>query len=252
MAADATLDGVHPVTATTRQIPWLRVFVESVVIVGSILLAFGIQAWWDGVQEGEEVRQDLVSVSLELMENRERIMFHVDLMDRMASAGKAVVELMESDPAVTNMQDTLAWLGTNPAATLDASFGALEALIASGRLSLVADPDVRLRLAGLRDKIEDAIELQPRTAELADSYLMPLTYSAYDNTAVSDVSTSFWGEKRMPGRQLVSQRRVDFPNSLAVLNFLRLRIVHLSATLRQMRDLLIELDELVELIGAAT
>jgi hypothetical protein len=26
------------------QIPWLRVFVEGVVIVGSILLAFGIQA----------------------------------------------------------------------------------------------------------------------------------------------------------------------------------------------------------------
>ncbi len=26
------------------QIPWLRVFVEGVVIVGSILLAFGIEA----------------------------------------------------------------------------------------------------------------------------------------------------------------------------------------------------------------
>ncbi len=31
----------------TKQIPWRRVFVEGVVIVGSILLAFGIQAWWD-------------------------------------------------------------------------------------------------------------------------------------------------------------------------------------------------------------
>ncbi len=29
----------------TRQIPWLRVFVEGVVIVGSILLAFKLQAW---------------------------------------------------------------------------------------------------------------------------------------------------------------------------------------------------------------
>ena len=35
----------------TRQIPWLRVFVEGVVIVGSILLAFGIDAWWS--QRGE-------------------------------------------------------------------------------------------------------------------------------------------------------------------------------------------------------
>ncbi len=30
---------------TTRSIPWLRIFVEGVVIVGSILLAFGVQAW---------------------------------------------------------------------------------------------------------------------------------------------------------------------------------------------------------------
>jgi len=28
------------------QIPWLRVFVEGVVIVGSILMAFGIEVWW--------------------------------------------------------------------------------------------------------------------------------------------------------------------------------------------------------------
>ena len=36
-----------------RQIPWLRVFVEGVVIVGSILLAFGLQAWWEGRQDSQ-------------------------------------------------------------------------------------------------------------------------------------------------------------------------------------------------------
>ncbi len=35
----------------TRQIPWIRVLVESVVIVGSILLALGIDAWWEGRQQ---------------------------------------------------------------------------------------------------------------------------------------------------------------------------------------------------------
>ena len=32
-------------TTATKQNPGLRVFVEGVVIVGSILLAFGIEAW---------------------------------------------------------------------------------------------------------------------------------------------------------------------------------------------------------------
>ena len=39
----------------TKKIPWLRVWVEGVVIVVSILLAFGIQAWWDERQESQEV-----------------------------------------------------------------------------------------------------------------------------------------------------------------------------------------------------
>ncbi len=50
----------------TKQIPWLRVFVEGVVIVVSILLAFGLQAWWDGRQEREEQEAYLTAVSGEL------------------------------------------------------------------------------------------------------------------------------------------------------------------------------------------
>ncbi len=45
------------------QIPWLRVFVEGVVIVGSILLAFGLQAWWEGRQERAEERQALEALA---------------------------------------------------------------------------------------------------------------------------------------------------------------------------------------------
>lgn len=30
----------------TKQVPWFRVLVEGAVIVGSILMAFGIDAWW--------------------------------------------------------------------------------------------------------------------------------------------------------------------------------------------------------------
>jgi len=46
------------------KIPWLRVMVEGVVIVGSILLAFGIDAWWEDL--GEE------SAEVELLERLQR------------------------------------------------------------------------------------------------------------------------------------------------------------------------------------
>ena len=35
----------------SKKIQLSRVLLEAVVIVGSILLAFGIDAWWDGVQD---------------------------------------------------------------------------------------------------------------------------------------------------------------------------------------------------------
>ncbi len=46
----------------TRSIPWPRILAEGVAIVLSILLAFGIQAWWEGVQEREEEQVALAVV----------------------------------------------------------------------------------------------------------------------------------------------------------------------------------------------
>ena len=43
----------------TRSIPWPRILAEGGAIVVSILLAFGIQAWWEGREE-EQRRQALL------------------------------------------------------------------------------------------------------------------------------------------------------------------------------------------------
>ena len=56
-------------TASRQPIPWTRVLVEGVVIVGSILMAFGIEAWWDGAQERAEEAQLLASLAEEFRAN---------------------------------------------------------------------------------------------------------------------------------------------------------------------------------------
>jgi len=62
-----SVDVEQPVEKQTRSprppasaISWRRVFVEGLTIVASILLAFGIDAWWDGRQE-EAKRQQLLA-----------------------------------------------------------------------------------------------------------------------------------------------------------------------------------------------
>ena len=58
---------------TTSRIPWRRGFLEAVVIVTSILLAFGIQAWWDDLQEQEEEREILIGLEGEFVDLQERL-----------------------------------------------------------------------------------------------------------------------------------------------------------------------------------
>ncbi len=52
------------------QIPWLRVGIEGLVIVGSILLAFGIDAAWEERQERAEEQEILARLEDDMVNNR--------------------------------------------------------------------------------------------------------------------------------------------------------------------------------------
>ncbi len=78
-----------------RQVPWLRVFVEGVVIVASILMAFGIERWWDGRQEADAEADYLQRVSADLDANVR--IFQQQLLDweTSARAAAALLGLLE-------------------------------------------------------------------------------------------------------------------------------------------------------------
>ena len=59
---------------------WKRLIVEGAVIVVSILLAFGIDAWWDEQNARRTEREQLVSVALELKANSERLQRKLDVI----------------------------------------------------------------------------------------------------------------------------------------------------------------------------
>jgi hypothetical protein len=57
----------------TQNIPWKRITVEAAAIVGSILLAFAIDAWWNDHQNRAEERRVLVGLKSEFEQNLELI-----------------------------------------------------------------------------------------------------------------------------------------------------------------------------------
>jgi len=131
------------------QIPWLRVFVEGVVIVASILLAVGIDAWWEGVQEREEEQAILAGLLLEFETHRGQLERRAIRNDTLV-AGLVLLLEVSDDPAMSPPIDAMdrALLAARYASTWDPGSGERDALVSSGRLQLIRRVELRAALSG--------------------------------------------------------------------------------------------------------
>jgi hypothetical protein len=120
---------------TTQQpIPWSRFLTEGAVIVASILLAFWIDAWWDG-------RKDQ-------LEEKEILIGHRTGVERIGEYLSDAVSGMNLD----DIQRTFFY--ARIVNVLDQG-GAIDALLASGRLEKITDREIRARLVKWPDWLED-------------------------------------------------------------------------------------------------
>ena len=123
----------------TRQIPWPRILVEGVVIVGSILLAFGIEAWWDGRQERSSERDYLGRILTDLTETRENIVSRSGHYQMLVEHGEAVLPIVSGEQPIP--RDTLGFLASVLQVTRMVepvvARGAYDDLISTGNLRVI-------------------------------------------------------------------------------------------------------------------
>jgi len=143
----------------SKQIPWLRVLVEGAVIVGSILLAFGLQAWWEGRQERDQEIRVLEALLTEFETNRAVL---PSFMDRHRQGSEAAADIQErlreaGDGNTITLLDTLLfWPLATP--TFDPATGAVSAALESGDLRFIPAATLRQAVAGWPSRIVDARE----------------------------------------------------------------------------------------------
>ena len=143
--------------SNTQIIPWRRISVEAAAIVASILLAFAIDAWWDGVQERAEEREILSALRAEFEANQKVLAQTAERHRRALNAMQDIVSASKSDIAVHAaslgplFRRALSTPHYNPAT------GALAATIGSGRLRLVRNVELKIRLAGWNAVISDLV-----------------------------------------------------------------------------------------------
>jgi hypothetical protein len=140
------------VTTEPQTIPWKQLAAEAAAIVLSILLAFSIDAWWDGRKDRLEEQEILVGLEIEFVDLRDRL-------DRWAQSNRTGIQLIEQylSDSVSEMDlqsIESAFFYAVAVNVLDQG-GALDALLASGRLERVRNRDIRARLTKWPDWLED-------------------------------------------------------------------------------------------------
>ena len=217
------------------------------MVVLSILIAFAVDALWEESKERRDLHDDLANITLELAENRARVVYHLDMAHRVANALDVLYMAIDKDGPTPLLADTTVWLAhINP--TLDASLGAIDALIASGRMAVVENPELSRRLAGLRGRVVDAVEEQVQAQELHVNRVLT-ELDDLDHQATRHISDAFWSQERIPGRELEYRGQIVHPGGPTLLTALSLRHTLYVVTIGELRGLLDEFDLIEELIS---
>jgi hypothetical protein len=141
----------------THSIPWLRVSLEGLVIVSSILLAFGIEAWWTRIESNRDALGELGTVLEEVHEARTQLQDVVRWREREQSAAASVQTRLEGVPIDENiaLPDTLFALSFGLQLVSDAPTQAAEAFVTSGYIDVVEDVELRQALLAWTSLVVD-------------------------------------------------------------------------------------------------
>ena len=144
------------------------------MIVGSILLAFGIQAWWDGRQEREEERaillglqSDFEQIDRQLMastEVAESIVWSIDFLLSLEGKGAHEIPLAATDSAMRRLIQS---------PVLEPGEATLEGLLGSGQLDLIQDRALRESLSAWRSQLESVNNSQWVVRDFIRESLIP-------------------------------------------------------------------------------
>jgi hypothetical protein len=130
--------------ATARRVPWLRIGAEAVAIVGSILLAFSIDAWNERRLERALEAEYLERISDELSDAKAVLESILLSADGNRLSAPDLTEFFDGRMTTGDHQRLVFAIyafGGNPLLRFDVS--TFDDLVSTGRLGLIADPELR-------------------------------------------------------------------------------------------------------------
>ena len=208
---------------------------ESVAIVASILLAFGIQAWWDTRQESEERANITAALSADFRTTHDRLSAAIVTADILIDRTSAFMTL-SADPASVTRDSLQVLVGAVfGGADFTPSLANYEGFLSSGKLALIEDFDLTAALADFHRALARWDELA-RTR--ADVYYMGAIWELRRSVGTITVLAPGFGStpSRFEMGERAFNRFVSEPEVYAAVEAVRAIHFNQRRTLQQMED----------------
>jgi hypothetical protein len=214
---------------------------EGAVIVGSILLAFGIDAAWDRREQDQRRDALLAALGSDMALARDEIDRVAGFHLRGLSAAADLLNLSGADPIdqdERNRIDSLVTATWSSTATYDAPLGAFQILVGSGNLDLLSDPPLAIELTAFPSVVAD-LEREQRALRA-----MALELHEYLGTQGVDLSlTSIVGfDEPWESAEMEAYRLVTSPRLRGIVSMLWYRYHNTTTTLGAMRDAITRIE----------
>ena len=161
-----------------RQTPWRRYIAEGVLIVVSILLAFGIEAWWADYGERRDEVEALKYIREDFVETAQRLDSANRSHQRIFDSSKQLLEMTGPTPRIQVSELTV------DALVMDLISGprvfpvtaTLDALTGSGRLDIISNSELRRELAAWSAAMAALQESEREARAQMDQRFLPLIW----------------------------------------------------------------------------
>lgn len=150
---------------------WL--FAELVVVIGGVFIALWLEGWID---EREDRRQEVIvlqSLHREFEANRAELELQFANYERRLAAATAFLELGSAAAQLPSDSAQVLWNWFLRGGTFDPVTGTLDGLLATGRLDLIRNAELRARLAGWSSRLANMRLVEDRIGDLLAEQVYP-------------------------------------------------------------------------------
>ncbi len=247
---------VGSITRFLRRAVTLRLLVQLLILVLSILLAFAIDAWWDTRQERGRERDLLLGLREDFRSNRPGLENRVALARRMAEGTGGFLDLLGSHdaPDVVTVPPA-AIFATLGGPTYEPVTNTLDAAVSSGEIALLTNSKLRAELATWRRLLRDANEDELEVRRITNEQIVPLLSQSLNLRpyfegllAWSGGDTYFSGSRVQAAASSVTTDGAPVAASTELAGALAMRRFYVEFSAADLQDVLDSLDRSVALI----